>query len=539
MREPREVVHLIDAATGQLIRSIRNDGVGRDIPERTWSQDSRFFALSSSKIRTTTSLEELMLDLGGSSQQPRSIEVRDGQTGHVVSTIASLGEQVDLAGFTPQSDAVWVVKRRCDIRLVRIGEPRLLWTSEANQRIDELAIGPDGTLVAAVLGIYLDERKAIRTMHAESGKTSNEIQLDSGACRLYFRTGTELIVSCADGTVRLYDADKATETKRFRDHVRKSNREEVPLTLMAVSPDGGVVVTATGEDAIAPVVARDLRHNTRKPLAKSKSTEARCIAVSLDGEKFAYSDSGGESFVILRRTGRVIVRGDRPVTVRAVAISIDEQRNRLIVLGAFGELQIFDLQNGQMEAPHTITLLNPEYGLDTGIILPESNLVIAAEERLVQIVDLDSRKATYLQGRDVYAMPPLATSPDGGLLAAASPDGAVGLWRTGDGRRVSILRRHRAGVSALRFSRDGGRLISADVEGLVCAWDVTDASLRGAALTEWIQTRTGRGLLVLDESDDDNLLLRDLLNDAGSTSRDLIEALGRFRQVSNSTSNLR
>lgn len=535
-RSDQGAVDLIDAVSGERISHLQKEGfaihvssMGYSALDRSrgaWSADSRLVALSYDKVRPSTSIEELMLDLHDRSLFPQSLAVHDAQTGRVVSNIGSLGEQIDLVGFTPESDGVWVLKNKHDLRLVRIGEPRLLWTSLANQGVDELAVDPTGATVAAVEGFHIGQRKIIRLMSAESGETVKELDVGSDAWRLHFRDAAELIVSCGDGTVRLYGSEEAKETRRFRDHVKKSSDEEVLLDLMEAADDGGVIVTATGEDTVAPVVARDLRSNARKRVTKSTPAAVQCIAVTPDGEKLAYSDAEGESFVIQRSTGKVLVQVEGPTF--ALKIAIDEARSRVIVLGRFGELEIFDLETGEGEPPHTIKLLNQEYGLETGILLPARNLAVVAEERLVQIVELDSKKAMPLQSADGFAIPPIAASPDGSLVAAASPDAAVRLWRTSDGRRVSILRQHRSAISALCFTPNGRRLISADEQGVVCAWDVSDAYLRGHALTQWIQSRIAQGLLVLNKLDNENLLLQDVLSGSESRSRDLMKALDRF-----------
>src|SRR5262249_30351763 len=160
-----------------------------------------------------------------------------------------------------------------DLRLVKIGEPRLLWRSQANQGVGELAVDPAAATVALVEGLDFRKRKTIRLMHADTGVTTREIEMDSSAWRPHFRNASELIVSCGDGTVRLYNLDEATETKRFNDHEKKGHYRQTPLTLMEVAADGEVIVTATAEDVAAPVVARDLRCNARKRVTKSKPTD--------------------------------------------------------------------------------------------------------------------------------------------------------------------------------------------------------------------------------------------------------------------------
>jgi WD40 repeat protein/tRNA A-37 threonylcarbamoyl transferase component Bud32 len=68
----------------------------------------------------------------------------------------------------------------------------------------------------------------------------------------------------------------------------------------------------------------------------------------------------------------------------------------------------------------------------------------------------------------------VAFSPDGKLLAAASPDGEVDLRDAKTGRVMRTLRGHTDLVLAVAFSPDGTRLASAGGDRTVRLWDVTD-----------------------------------------------------------------
>jgi WD40 repeat protein len=411
------------------------------------------------------------------------------------------------------------------LRLVRVGEPRLVWSRRASDGVDELTFNLKGTAVAVVEGLRMGKRRTVRLMCAVSGETTATVDMDADVWRLDSLSDAELVLSCGDGTVRLCDSVDLEEIARFRDHA-DGGEDEILLSLMAMDPGRTVVVTATGEDVYAPVVARGLRLGTQGTMTMSPPSDVTCIAVSPDGGSFAYSIMGGWSFVQWRGSGGQLVRSDRPVDVRAVAIAIDEPNGCFIVVGAFGELQTFGLDTGRLESFRTIQLLNQEYGLDAAVVLAEQGRVVVVEERMVQLVRFNSDDTVALRTEEAYAVPPVVSSPDGSLVATASSDAAIRLWRTTDGRRVSILRRHRDAITGLRFSSDGQRLISADEGGVVCAWDVSDAYLRGAELTEWIRNRTGEGVLFLEENED--LLLRDVLREGDS--RDVIGALDRLDQ---------
>src|SRR5262249_37158500 len=68
--------------------------------------------------------------------------------------------------------------------------------------------------------------------------------------------------------------------------------------------------------------------------------------------------------------------------------------------------------------------------------------------------------------------PSCAFSPDGRALAVACADGAVRLWDLTTGQELLPLANHKAGVLAVRFSRDGKKLFSFGQDNRMLTWPV-------------------------------------------------------------------
>ncbi|MBM9435079.1 hypothetical protein JT723_04310 [Streptomyces bryophytorum] len=66
-----------------------------------------------------------------------------------------------------------------------------------------------------------------------------------------------------------------------------------------------------------------------------------------------------------------------------------------------------------------------------------------------------------------------ALSPDGGLLAAGSTDGAVHLWNTATGRSQTLLNDLAGAITSLAFSADGHTLAAGMADGTVRLFDTT------------------------------------------------------------------
>ena len=71
----------------------------------------------------------------------------------------------------------------------------------------------------------------------------------------------------------------------------------------------------------------------------------------------------------------------------------------------------------------------------------------------------------------------VAFSPDGQLLASASDDHTVKLWRVSDGALLATLTGHYEEVTSVAFSHDGEMLASGSMDRSIKLWRVSDRSL--------------------------------------------------------------
>jgi WD40 repeat protein len=94
----------------------------------------------------------------------------------------------------------------------------------------------------------------------------------------------------------------------------------------------------------------------------------------------------------------------------------------------------------------------------------------------------------------------LAFSPDAALLATASDDRTIRLWRTSDWSERATLSGHGRAVADLAFSPDGRRLYSASYDGTLRRWD-----LREPGRSDILLSAPG-AVLALDPSPDGRTL---------------------------------
>lgn len=118
-----------------------------------------------------------------------------------------------------------------------------------------------------------------------------------------------------------------------------------------------------------------------------------------------------------------------------------------------------------------------------------TRLAAGSDVNTIQIWDIES---AYRTGQEVYPEPillfspngeaggyrgliwQLAFSPNGSVLAAASGDSTIGLWRVDTGEFLGSLLGHTLGVTSVAFHPDGHFLASGGLDGSLRIWGVLE-----------------------------------------------------------------
>ncbi|NDJ16960.1 AAA-like domain-containing protein [Myxacorys almedinensis] len=99
------------------------------------------------------------------------------------------------------------------------------------------------------------------------------------------------------------------------------------------------------------------------------------------------------------------------------------------------------------------------------------------------------REVNRLEGHSLSVLE-VAFSPDGQLMASASEDGTVNLWRVKGGTLLRTLKPDRSRLWSVHFSPDGQTLASSGRDGTVQLWRVSDGTLLNAwkAHPDWVRS---------------------------------------------------
>ena len=254
------------------------------------------------------------------------------------------------------------------------------------------------------------------------------------------------------------------------------------VTSVAMSPDGGILATGSGDGSI--VLWDAARREPRGEPLKGHTSPVTSIAFSPDGKTLV---SGSQDKTIMLwdlasgkpKAGPLTGHGD---WVTSVAFSPSDHT---LATGSYDQTVIlWDLDTGrpigQPLAGHTDWVLSVAFSPDG------RTLASGSRDTTIRLWDVASRRGRGepLQGHTGWVQS-LAFRPDGQVLASASRDGTVRLWAMDSGEPLNLpLAGHDGPVTAVVFDPVGQRLASAGHDGLVRLWDgatgaALDPPLRG------------------------------------------------------------
>jgi WD40 repeat protein len=353
--------------------------------------------------------------------------------------------QVLAAAYASGSVKLWDVKSGSLLQNL-IVSPSEVWS---------VVFSPDGDLLAA--------GNKDGTIHVWDTDTWTQLPTlrghGEGVHGLAFGADGKMLASASkDHTVRLWDPFQGTELRTLRGHTAAAYSVAFrggTSVLVSSSLDHSIKLwdTATGQETLQPAGHRSMVdalafHPSGRVLASGSADH--CLKLwDLATSKELHS----------------VEAHDRAI----VAVAYSPCGDALASGGRDGVLKLWDPLTWKVR-----TLKVPQYVISSAAFTPNGRaLAFSTGNGKLNVWDV----AQWKEVRAVPAHTPdsinrIAISPDGSLLASASPDRTIKLWEVDSGFELHTLHGHRSWVEDLAFRGDGKMLASCGNDRNVKLWDL-------------------------------------------------------------------
>ena len=426
---------LWDAGTGAEIRTFEGDG--SEVNSVSFSPDGRLILMGTNR---------------------GVVSLRDAATGTELRRFADGHGWMTDAVFSPDGRHILTGHGDGFARLWEAGSGALVWEQETGQ-VETVAFASNSQLALAGSG-----RGDVVVFDVATGKRQIVLTGHSGVVysAVFSPDGRQILTGSRDSTVRLWDAIRGSEIRRYA---------SVGMVFsVAFSPDGTLMVAA-GQDSMVRILdaatgseLRRLSGNSFMVRRARFSPDGRNVATGgYDGTTRLWDAATGESRMVLRENAARLER---------VAFSADG--SAIMTAGDGGSASVWSAANGIEQ----FRLRGHSGIVFAAAISSDGRLALTAgQDSTVVLWDVATGTQVRRLSTGMWLLN-AAFSPDGKSVLVSGTGAApgVGLWDVATGQERYRIRGDSLWVISVAFALDGQRFLGTGASGIARVWDAATGS---------------------------------------------------------------
>ena len=281
----------------------------------------------------------------------------------------------------------------------------------------------------------------------------------------------QIVTSCTDKYIRIWDADKAEVIHTF-------SSLEGGVYSLSVSADGRQLIAADSKnrtvrfwDVVANrEVQKPQANGQLGPIIDLKKRGGLLWSVAFQpGSDDILTVGGGEARLWETSTGNERMSFSQHGTVASACYSPDGNR---IATGSWdNSAKVWDIVTKQVvrkfEGIHTGNVNSVAFSKDG------TRLLTASDDHTAILWNIESGTVAHKLIGHTDRIWSATFSPDGNFIVTASNDKTARIWRADDGASVKVFSGHKYGVTCATFTPDGKTIITGSEDTTAGMWDVS------------------------------------------------------------------